>query len=52
VDVIHETELESGFSIDHVAGEHDFHCTAFADETRQTLRPATAGHDPEIDLRL
>jgi hypothetical protein len=42
MNVIHESELQRGFSIDHVACEHDLHRTAFADETCQTLRPAAA----------
>ena len=52
MNIINESEFQSGLCIDHVTRKHDLHRTALSDQTRQTLRAAAAGHDTEIDLGL
>src|SRR5688572_26634742 len=50
--MIDETELQSGFSGDHIAREDDLHRTPLADEPGQPLRPTAAWHYAEINFRL
>ena len=46
--MIDQTKTLGGRGVDHIAREDNFHCSAFADQTRQTLRAAAAGDQAEL----
>jgi hypothetical protein len=51
-DLVGETDSEGLVGLDLPAGDHQLLCSAGADRAWQPLRAATAGDDPEEDLRL